>query len=117
MPAVHPSVQRVLHYLDQSELGRSVTSLEHLATIAELSPSRLMHVFTLSMGVPLRRYLLSLRVQCAAAALAAGHTVTESAYIAGFADAAHLTRSFRRMVGMTPTEILRRARDKPSSTT
>jgi AraC-like DNA-binding protein len=68
-----------------------------------------MHVFTDSVGVPLRPYLLWLRVQRAAGALAAGHTVTEAAHIAGFADAAHMTRTFRRTLGTTPRELIRRA--------
>jgi AraC-like DNA-binding protein len=70
-----------------------------------------MHVFTESVGIPLRRYLLRLRVQRAAGALAAGHTVTEAAHAAGFADAPHLTRTFRRILGATPRDLLRRAPD------
>jgi len=101
---VHPRVQRVLQYLRHQSLDKHHTSLIRLASIAELSPSRLMHVFTNSMGIPLRRYLLGLRVQRAAGALAAGHTVTEAAHIADFADAPHLTRAFRRALGTTPSK-------------
>jgi AraC-like DNA-binding protein len=106
---IHPRVQRVLEYLQEQELERHHTSLVWLAQIAQLSPSRLMHVFTESVGIPLRPYLLRLRVQRAAGALAAGHTVTEAAHAAGFADAPHLTRTFRRILGASPRDLLRRA--------
>jgi AraC-like DNA-binding protein len=64
-----------------------------------------MHVFTTSLGIPIRPYLLRLRVQQAAGAIAAGRTVTEAAHVAGFADAPHLTRTFRRVFGITPREL------------
>jgi AraC-like DNA-binding protein len=102
---VHPGVSRVLRYLRQERLGRRGISLRRLAQVAELSPSRFMHVFTTSLGIPIRPYLLRLRVQRAARALVAGCTVTEAAHVAGFADAPHLTRTFRRVFGITPREL------------
>jgi AraC-like DNA-binding protein len=68
-----------------------------------------MHVFTESVGIPLRPYLLWLRVQRAASALSNGQTVTEAAHLAGFADAPHLTRTFRRTLGTSPRELIRPA--------
>jgi AraC-like DNA-binding protein len=106
---MHPRVRRVLKYLTEDELDRSRTSLTCLARVAQLSPSRLMHVFTESVGIPLRPYLLWLRVQRAASAILQGHTVTEAAHIAGFADAPHLTRTFRRTLGTSPRELISRA--------
>jgi AraC-like DNA-binding protein len=64
-----------------------------------------MHVFTESVGVPVRPYLLWLRLQRAACDLVNGASVTTAAHAAGFSDAAHLTRTFRRMLGTTPTDI------------
>jgi AraC-like DNA-binding protein len=34
-----------------------------------------------------------------------GATISQAAHCAGFADAAHLTRTFRRMLGTTPSDI------------
>ncbi len=34
-----------------------------------------------------------------------GASVTSAAYRAGFSDSAHLTRTFRRMLGATPSEL------------
>jgi AraC-like DNA-binding protein len=103
---MHPGVWRALLYLHQQELDRPCTSLARLAQVADLSPSRFMHVFTGSVGIPLRPYLLWLRVQRAAGAIAAGHTVTEAAHFAGFADAPHLARTFRRMFGAPPRVLI-----------
>jgi AraC-like DNA-binding protein/quercetin dioxygenase-like cupin family protein len=106
---IHPGVQHVLYYLRQRPLDPRHTSLARLAQIAGLSPSRFMHVFSDSMGIPLRPYLLWLRVQRAAGALSAGQSITDAAYVAGFADASHLTRTFRRTLGATPGEMIERA--------
>jgi AraC-like DNA-binding protein len=105
---MHPRLHPVLHHIRQHDLERSQISLVRLAEVAGLSPSRLMHVFTESLGMPLRRYLQRLRVQRAVDALAHGRSITEAAHIAGFADAPHLTRTLRRILGMTPREMMSR---------
>jgi AraC-like DNA-binding protein len=107
---IHPGVSLVLKHL-REKLGISHdVSLRTLAGISGLSQSRFMHVFTEAMGVPLRPYVLWLRLQRACCDLMAGATVTAAAHSAGFSDAAHLTRTFRRMLGMTPTDLALRKR-------
>src|SRR5262249_60462293 len=83
------------------------TSLEGLADAMGMSSGRLMHVFTESVGIPLRPYLAWLRVQRAACAVLAGASVTEAAHVAGFADAAHMSRTFRRRLGFPPSALRR----------
>jgi AraC-like DNA-binding protein len=100
----------VLRLIPERLETSSDVSLKGLAAVAGLSPSRLMHVFTESVGVALRPYILGLRLQQACAELVAGATVTSAAYSAGFADAAHLTRTFRRRLGMNPTDLLQRSK-------
>ena len=107
---VHPRLNRALNSIPE-RLEKSLgVSLNSLAAIAGLSPSRFMHVFTQSVGVPLRPYILGLRVQRACAELRAGATVTSAAYSAGFSDAAHLTRTLRRILGITPSSLLQHKR-------
>ncbi|WP_144429483.1 helix-turn-helix transcriptional regulator [Myxococcus hansupus] len=107
---IHPRVRKLLRHL-RAEPAPEDTSLEALAQLVGLSPSRLMHVFSESLGVPLRPYLLWLRLQRASGAIAAGRTLGEAAHAAGFSDAAHLTRTFRRMFGTTPSSLQRRGPD------
>jgi AraC-like DNA-binding protein len=102
---IHPRVSRVLRYLRAQPGVLGDVSLPALASIAGLSESRFMHVFTESLGVAVRPYILWLRVQRACGELIAGNSVTKAAMEAGFSDAAHLTRTFRRMLGITPTEL------------
>ena len=107
---IHPRVNRVLKYL-REKLGVSDdVSLKRLAGISSLSQSHFMHIFTESVGVPLRPYILWLRLQRAACDLLDGATVTSAAHNAGFSDGAHLTRTFRRMLGLTPTDLALRKR-------
>jgi AraC-like DNA-binding protein len=101
-------VKRVLRALPGMLAEGKGVSLGAVAASVRLSPSRFVHVFTLSVGVPLRPYVLWLRLQCGARELARGKSVADAAYAAGFSDAAHFTRTFRRMIGATPSQILRR---------
>jgi AraC-like DNA-binding protein len=110
-PRIHPRVKRVLRFLRQRLEAPNAVSLENLANVAGLSRSRLMHVFTESVGVPLRPYVLWLRLQRASGELMRGASVTEAAHCAGFSDAAHMTRTFRRMLGTTPSELARRRQE------
>jgi AraC-like DNA-binding protein len=103
--AMHPGICRVLTRLQQSTPMPDDLSLRTLAAIAGLSPSRFMHAFTEAVGVPVRPYVLWLRLQRAACELNHGVSVTTAAHRAGFSDAAHMTRTFRRMLGATPRDL------------
>lgn len=78
-----------------------------IAAGVDLSESRFSHLFTEHVRVPVRRYLLWLRLRDALHLLAAGGSLTETAHEAGFADSAHLTRTFRTSLGIAPSELVR----------
>jgi len=103
--AIHSGVRRVLSHLQEPRAALDDFSLKTLAGIAGLSPSRFMHAFTESVGVPVRPYILWLRLQRAACDMMNGASVTSAAHRAGFSDSAHLTRTFRRMLGATPSDL------------
>jgi AraC-like DNA-binding protein len=107
-PTIDYRVKRVLRSLPSRLAAEEAVSLDAVAASVGLSPSRFMHLFTRSVGVPLRPYVLWLRLQCGARELALGKSVADAAHAAGFSDAAHFTRTFRRMLGATPRRVLRR---------
>jgi AraC-like DNA-binding protein len=102
--SVHPKVKRALRLLRETTPGDD-PSLESLAELVGLSPGRFMHAFTESVGIPLRPYLLWLKAQRAAGAIVGGEPLAAAAVGAGFADAAHMSRTFRRMFGVAPSEL------------
>jgi AraC-like DNA-binding protein len=91
-----------------TRLDRSI-QLADIAREVHLSPSRLAHVFQHATGVPVRRYVLWCRLRAAAEAALQGRSLTDAAHEAGFADAAHLSRSFRAMFGIAPSVFTQNA--------
>jgi AraC family transcriptional regulator len=82
-------------------------SLDTAADMACLSPTRFAHVFREQVGLPFSRYMLWRKLTRAMVAIASERTLAAAAHAADFADAAHLTRTFYRMVGMAPSALMR----------
>ncbi|WP_133742667.1 helix-turn-helix transcriptional regulator [Actinorugispora endophytica] len=76
--------------------------LEELAAAAEVSPFALLRAFRDVHGLPPHSWLTQRRVERARALLAQGVAPGEVAARVGFADQAHLTRHFKRKVGVPP---------------
>ena len=86
-------------------LAAELTDPPSLAGIAaDLGRSRyhVLRTFCQHVGIPPYAWLAQYRVGRARALLAAGRTPAQAASAVGFADQAHLTRWFRRVVGITP---------------
>lgn len=77
-----------------------------LARRARLSVGRLQHRLRAHTGMALRPYLRWLRLLRALEHVAAGGALTDAALEAGFADAAHFSRTFRRHFGIAPRALL-----------
>ncbi|MFF5011776.1 AraC family transcriptional regulator [Streptomyces sp. NPDC001165] len=80
----------------------SPPSLSLLAADLGLSRYQLLRAFRTTMGVPPYAWLAQYRVTRARTLLEAGLRPAEVAGLVGFADQAHLTRWFRRVLGVTP---------------
>lgn len=98
-------VRQVLDLLAGNTWHDIAIDLASLAARAALSPSHFAQCLRAETGLPLRAYLRWQRLQRAVAAALAGATLTQAAHEAGFADAAHLTRTFRRHFGHAPSTI------------
>ena len=90
--------------LIRAEPGRSF-GVDMLARQVHLSSSRLSHLFKYHTGVPIRRYVVWARLRTVMAETAAGTSLTRAAHVAGFSDAAHLSRTFRQTFGFAPSVL------------
>lgn len=77
-------------------------SLADLATDLGLSRYQLLRAFRTTMGMPPYAWLAQHRVSRARVLLETGGRPAEVAGQVGFADQAHMTRWFRRVLGVTP---------------
>lgn len=89
------------------ESPHAYDSLDALANRVHLSPSRFQHLFKEKVGVPVRRYVLWLKMRRALDLAMAGDSLTTAALSAGFADSAHLSRTVRAIMGVAPQFLFR----------
>ncbi|MFJ6566796.1 AraC family transcriptional regulator [Streptomyces sp. NPDC091292] len=85
-------------------------SLAELAAELELSRYQVLRAFRDTMGLPPYAWLAQHRVERARGFLESGLRPAEVAGLVGFADQAHLTRWFRRVLGVTPAAYRRSVR-------
>ncbi|MCK2220864.1 AraC family transcriptional regulator [Actinomadura sp. ATCC 31491] len=84
-------------------------ALEELAAAVGARPFGLLRAFKEATGLPPHAYLTSLRVRTARRLLEDGVRPALVAAEVGFTDQAHLTRHFRRIVGVPPAAYQRAA--------
>jgi len=106
---VEPAIvsdQRILRAISyiKSHLDSELT-LDEVAREAYLSPSRFRHLFVEETGMALRPYILWRRFVRVWELLTDGASLSTAAHRAGFADAAHLSRTSRRMFGFPPSAL------------
>jgi AraC-like DNA-binding protein len=96
----HAAVRRARAYL-RGRWDEPVT-LASLSAAAGLSRFELVRRFRQQTGLTPHAFQTNLRVAHARALLRSGHPPARVAPECGFADQAHLTRTFKRAVGVTP---------------
>lgn len=106
---IEPRIRKTLQLLQRDYLSQTLVTAD-LARDVCLSQGRLMHLFTEQIGIPVRRYVLWMRAMSAFQFALAGEPLTEAAHRAGFADSAHLSRTFRSLYGITLSSILKNSR-------
>ncbi len=77
-------------------------TLRELAGVADMNAFQFLRAFRRAYGLTPYAYVLGRRIAIAQALLARGQGVAEVAARTGFADQSHLSRHFRRIVGVTP---------------
>lgn len=96
-----PQLRRAIEAIrDQLEAG---ISLAEIAEAAGVSTSHFAALFRASTGLAPHQYLIRCRVERAKELLACEDvSLAQVAARAGFCDQSHLTRHFKRLVGLTP---------------
>lgn len=94
------AVERARDFLD-ARLDRRV-SLAEIATASGLPPFRIYRAFERETGMTPHGYQRQARIRAALDLIRRGLPLVEVANVAGFADQAHFTRSFRARMGVTP---------------
>ena len=80
-------------------------SLTDAAAHVGLSSGRARHLFVEATGLPFRTYVVWLRLMRAVELYSAGSSLTDAAHGAGFSDSSHLSRTFRRMFGVSADSL------------
>lgn len=101
---VDPRMSQVLKSIQDNV--QSNLPIEFFAQQIGVSVPRLVQLFKEQIGVPMRRYRLWHRLFCAIQEIARTQNLSAGAFAAGFSDSAHFNRTFKRMVGLTPMEML-----------
>lgn len=103
--AVPEGVQRARDYLDR-RFAESVR-LSDLANLAGCNVFQLIRAFREATGLPPYAYLTQVRVDRAVGLLRRGLPASRVAFVTGFSDQSHLTRVFKRLVGVPPASYQR----------
>jgi AraC-like DNA-binding protein len=85
-------------------------ALDELARAEGLSYSRMSLLFSKEVGLSLRSYLLWRKLHTAAALIGSGLPLTEVAMASGFVDSAHLSATWRKVYGVSPTYVFNHVR-------
>jgi AraC-like DNA-binding protein len=88
-------------------------SLTELSVIAGLDRFPLVRAFSKHFGLPPHAFLNQLRLLRAKTMLAQGIPPSETASRTGFSDQSHLTRKFKRWLGVTPGQYIRAVCTEP----
>ncbi len=95
---------------------RENISLDTLAEKVGLSPYHLLRTFRRSCGLPPHAYQNQVRLNQARTLLKAGWHIPQVAIELGYVDQSHFTRQFKRIMGVTPGQYIKRnnLQDNPS---
>jgi len=100
MPALDPRVSALMKMIAADPCAPLTT----LAGSCGMSVTGMSHLFSRSVGLSMRSYRLWHKSAVAWCNLLQGKEITAVAHNAGFTDAAHFSREWRRWYGKTPSE-------------
>jgi AraC family transcriptional regulator len=100
----HTSLQQAIDYI-HAHLDRDLSLVEIAGTI-NISPTYFASLFKRAMGISPHQYVIQQRVERAKSLLSKTDlAIAEIALQVGFSSQSHLTRHFKRLVGVTPKQV------------
>lgn len=108
-PHGNARIKAVLAWIESHLESPDELTVECLARVAGLSPSRFQILFKQETGIPSAEFALRARIAEASRRLARSEAnVTTIAYSLGFSSSQYFAAAFRRFTSMSPTEFLRK---------
>jgi len=101
----HPAVRRAREYME-TNFAHDI-SLSKVAHVVSLSPYYFARAFESEIGLPPHAYLEGVRIRKAREFLDLGDSIVSVALSVGCSDQSHLTRRFKRLLGITPGQYIR----------
>jgi len=101
---IDPRIERVIEMIKMN-IDENLT-IESIAEHVQLSIPRLVQLFKLQTGIPIRRYRQWHRLYHTAVLASKTNDIISAALVAGFFDASHFNHTFKRMLGVKPSLIL-----------
>ncbi|OAB40437.1 AraC family ligand binding domain-containing protein [Paenibacillus antarcticus] len=98
-------IQTVCSYLEEN-YTRTIT-LNDLSALTGWSKYHLLRSFTKQKGLSPYSYLETIRIYHAKRLLEQGVKPIEVCFLVGFSDQSHLTKFFKRQIGLTPKQYMR----------
>lgn len=99
------TIQKACRYIEE-HFSQGI-SLQALADHVALSPYYLLRAFRAEVGLPPYAYLQSVRIRHTQRLIEAGKPLAEIAAEVGFSSQSHMTRSFKKIIGVTPGQYAR----------
>ena len=107
-------MQKVKSFIEQNKFKK--ISLEDAADVVRLSSKYLSRVFKEQMDVGFNEYKLKIKIgQSQELLLKSGHTVDQISEKLGYENTESFIRQFKKIVGETPAQYRKKAREKGSS--
>jgi AraC-like DNA-binding protein len=100
------TLAQAAHGILTAHIGRRV-SLDRVAESCGVTTFHLIRVFRRVTGFSPYAYLMVLRVNEARRLLDAGASISDAVHSCGFSDQSHLTRVFKRTLGLPPGQYVR----------
>lgn len=101
-------IEKIRKYIQENIRKKFETN--ELRQLVFLSESRLLHLFKENVGIPIRNYILWIRIKTAIELIVSGKNLTYAAHEAGFSDSPHLSKTFVNTIGLNPAELLKNSK-------